>query len=85
MRPNWKKIRYDYITSTKSYRDMASEYGVSFNTLAKTRIFNRTFVLTFSFPVEKRRKSSYTANRIGIQTAKTSPPTDEVTEHKSKK
>ena len=35
MRPNWKKIRYDYITSTKSYRDLATEYGVSFNTLAK--------------------------------------------------
>ena len=35
MRPNWKKIRYDYITSTKSYRDLANEYGVSFNTLAK--------------------------------------------------
>ena len=35
MRPNWKKIRYDYITSTKSYRDLANEYTVSFNTLAK--------------------------------------------------
>lgn len=35
MRPNWKKIRYDYITSTKSYRDLANEYSVSFNTLAK--------------------------------------------------
>ena len=35
MRPDWKKIRYDYITSTKSYRDIANEYNVSFNTIAK--------------------------------------------------
>ena len=35
MRPKWKKIRNDYITSTKSYRDLANEYTVSFNTLAK--------------------------------------------------
>ena len=35
MRPDWKKIRYDYITSTKSYRDISKEYNVSFNTIAK--------------------------------------------------
>lgn len=35
MKPNWTKIRYEYITSSISYRELANKYGVSFNTLSK--------------------------------------------------
>ena len=35
MKPNWTKIRYEYITTSASYRDLAKKYGVSFNTLSK--------------------------------------------------
>ena len=35
MRPNWVKIRYEYITSTISYRELAAKHHVSFTTLSK--------------------------------------------------
>ena len=35
MRPNWVKIRYEYITTTISYRELAAKYHVSFTTLSK--------------------------------------------------
>ena len=35
MRPNWVKIRYEYITSTISYRELAAKHNVSFTTLSK--------------------------------------------------
>ena len=35
MKPNWTKIRYEYITSSVSYRELANKYDVSFNTLSK--------------------------------------------------
>ena len=35
MRPNWVKMRYEYITSTISYRELAAKHNVSFTTLSK--------------------------------------------------
>ena len=35
MRPNWVKIRYEYITTTISYRELAAKHNVSFTTLSK--------------------------------------------------
>ena len=35
MKPDWKAIRLEYITSTLSYRDLSDKYGCSFTTLAK--------------------------------------------------
>ena len=35
MRPNWVKIRYEYITTTISYRELAAKHHVSFTTLSK--------------------------------------------------
>lgn len=35
MRPNWVKIRYEYITSQISYRELAAKHHVSFTTLSK--------------------------------------------------
>ncbi len=35
LKPNWTKIRYEYITTSASYRDLSKKYGVSFNTLSK--------------------------------------------------
>ena len=35
MRPNWVKIRYEYITTNISYRELAAKHNVSFTTLSK--------------------------------------------------
>ena len=35
MKPNWTKIRYEYITTGVSYRELALKHGVSFTTLSK--------------------------------------------------
>ncbi len=35
MKPNWTKIRYEYVTTGISYRELALKHGVSFTTLSK--------------------------------------------------
>ena len=35
MKPNWKTIRYEYVTTGQSYRDLAEKYQVSMTTLSK--------------------------------------------------
>ena len=35
MRPNWKSIRYEYITTGCSYRDLCRKYGISLATLSQ--------------------------------------------------
>ena len=35
MKPNWKSIRYEYITTGASYRDLAQKYGISLTTLSQ--------------------------------------------------
>ena len=35
MKPNWKSIRYEYITTGVSYRELALKYGISLCTLSR--------------------------------------------------
>ena len=35
MKPNWTKIRYEYVTTGISYRELALKHSVSFTTLSK--------------------------------------------------
>ena len=34
MKPNWKAIRYEYITTGQSYRDLCEKHGISLATLS---------------------------------------------------
>ena len=35
MKPNWKSIRFEYITTGQSYRDLCDKYGISLATLSR--------------------------------------------------
>ena len=35
MKPNWKGIRFEYVTTGQSYRDLAEKYGISVCTLSR--------------------------------------------------
>ncbi len=35
MKPNWKSIRFEYVTTGQSYRDLAEKYGISVCTLSR--------------------------------------------------
>ena len=35
MKPNWKGIRFEYVTTGQSYRDLCDKYGISLATLSR--------------------------------------------------
>ena len=35
MKPNWKGIRFEYVTTGQSYRDLCDKYGLSLATLSR--------------------------------------------------